>query len=435
MPLYEETPLVRSHLDRFSQEQVDSFMSLLDSRIRETAASRRLTPATVRLLRHCHVIHFLTSDTIYTVVSERRVGGLPKRFYLNWRSEGHSLELARRFAGENYDIEEPFGFEVPREQIRSLLSEQDDFARRFAEKYVQQEIERVESEATRHSKGVTVTMPNAPRRLDAFLCHSSGDKDAVRDLYHRLQGDGFEPWLDEEDLLPGQDWAREISRAVRAADVVLVCLSQASIAKTGFVQKEIGYALDAAEERPPGTIYVIPVKLEECEVPERLRQYQWVSLFEEGGYERLMRALRERASSLGLATVSVPSSAIGVLRTPPSDPAPVESRDAEERAQPSYMKVALSEFGPPGEGIIAEARHRGTAEVHEPVFAEPKAREDWREGRPSDWGPERDEELIAAIKADVAGRGRVRSGVFTNPADPRELDILFDPNGRTPRWV
>ncbi len=435
MPLYEETPLVKSHLDRFSQQQVDSFMSLLDARIREIAASKRLTSTTVRLLRHCHVMHFFTSDTIYTVVSARRVGGLPKRFYLNWGSEGLSLDLAMRFADENYDIEEPFGFEVPREHIRSLLTEQDKFAWHFAEEYVQQEIERVESEVARHSEGVTVAMPDTPRKLDAFLCHSSGDKDAVRDLYRRLRADGLDPWLDEEDLLPGQDWAREIPRAVRAADVVLVCLSRASIAKTGFVQKEIGYALDAAEERPQGTIYVIPVKLEECEVPERLRKYQWVSLFEKGGYERLMRALRERASSLGLAAVSVPSPTIGVLRDPSPHPDPVDSRGADERAQSSYMKVALSEFGPPGEGIIAEARYRGTGKVHEPVFAEPKAREDWREGRQSDWGPERDEDLIAAIKDDVAGRGRVRPGIFTTLADPRELDILFDPNGRIPRWV
>ena len=72
-----------------------------------------------------------------------------------------------------------------------------------------------------------------------FLCHSSGDKTAVRNLYHRLQKDGIEPWLDEEKLLPGQDWQNEIIKAVRASDIVVVCLSRASTTKTGFVQKEI----------------------------------------------------------------------------------------------------------------------------------------------------------------------------------------------------
>ena len=67
-------------------------------------------------------------------------------------------------------------------------------------------------------------MPEA-RKLKVFLCHSSGDKATVRDLYKRLQADGFEPWLDEEDLLPGQEWAKEIPKAVRAAEAILVCLS------------------------------------------------------------------------------------------------------------------------------------------------------------------------------------------------------------------
>jgi hypothetical protein len=137
------------------------------------------------------------------------------------------------------------------------------------------------------------------RMLRVFLCHSTGDKPAVRALYQQLEEAGFDAWLDEEDLLPGQDWAREIPKAVRAADVVLVCLSRASITKTGYVQKEIGFALDVAEEQPEGTIFLIPVKLEECEVPERLRRWQWVNYFEERGHERLMRALMVRVNAVG----------------------------------------------------------------------------------------------------------------------------------------
>lgn len=49
------------------------------------------------------------------------------------------------------------------------------------------------------------------RKLRVFLCHSSGDKPAVRYLYYRLCEENIEPWLDEENLLPGQDWIEEIS--------------------------------------------------------------------------------------------------------------------------------------------------------------------------------------------------------------------------------
>lgn len=133
------------------------------------------------------------------------------------------------------------------------------------------------------------------KSLQVFLCHSSGDKPKVRELYHRLSKDGINPWLDEEDLLPGHDWQIEIPKAVRNSDVVIVCLSKASITKTGYVQKEIRQALDVADEQIEGTIFIIPLKIEECEVPKRLSRWQWVNLFEDTGYQRLLRSLRIRA--------------------------------------------------------------------------------------------------------------------------------------------
>jgi hypothetical protein len=140
------------------------------------------------------------------------------------------------------------------------------------------------SEGGRTSEGV----------LQVFLCHSSSDKPVVRDLYRRLKADGFDPWLDEEEILPGQRWEREIKKAVRASDVVVVCISN-SIERAGYLHREIREILDVADEQPENVIYVIPAKLEECSVPERLQRYQWVNLFEEKGYERLLRGLRRRA--------------------------------------------------------------------------------------------------------------------------------------------
>jgi uncharacterized protein (TIGR00288 family) len=151
--------------------------------------------------------------------------------------------------------------------------------------------------------GRAAIMRTAEDRLDScfriFLCHSSADKPAVRSLYRRLRVDGFAPWLDEEDLLPGQDWEHEISAAVRSSGAVVVCLSCGSVTKEGFVQKEIKYALDVAAEKPEGTIFVIPWRLEECVVPARMRQWQWVDGFAEAGYDRLVAALRLRRQTMG----------------------------------------------------------------------------------------------------------------------------------------
>lgn len=94
--------------------------------------------------------------------------------------------------------------------------------------------------------------------------------------------------------MPGQDWEREIIVAVRRSDAVLVCLTRNSINKRGFVQREIRYALDAADNQPEGSIFLIPVKLEECEVPDRLQHLHWVNLFENRGYEKLLASLQAK---------------------------------------------------------------------------------------------------------------------------------------------
>ncbi|HSS22010.1 MAG TPA: TIR domain-containing protein [Pyrinomonadaceae bacterium] len=140
--------------------------------------------------------------------------------------------------------------------------------------------------------------PSTTRSLKVFLCHSKADKPQVRELHDRLRAESFDPWLDEEKLLPGQEWEAEISKAVRSTDVVIVCLSKASTSKAGFVQKEISYALDVAEKQPEGTIFLIPLKLEDCPVPDRLSKWQWVDFFEISGFTRLINSLHKRALEL-----------------------------------------------------------------------------------------------------------------------------------------
>ena len=159
--------------------------------------------------------------------------------------------------------------------------------------------------------------PPTSRRLNIFMCHASDDKPVVRQLHQQLQYGGFDPWLDEEDILPGQDWQLEIGKAVRAADVVLVCLSRQSVNKRGYVQKEIHIALDVADQMPQGKIFLIPVKLEDCSVPERLRNLQWVDLTGPGSHELLLKALRAVAIEKFGAAPAHQSEGTRSVREPP----------------------------------------------------------------------------------------------------------------------
>jgi outer membrane protein assembly factor BamD (BamD/ComL family) len=149
-------------------------------------------------------------------------------------------------------------------------------------------------------------MVQEKRPLKVFLCHAAGDKPPVRDLYKRLTVEGVDAWLDKEKLLPGQDWRLEIPKAVKESDVVVVCLSNNSVTKEGYVQKEIKFALDIAEEKPEGAIFLIPARLEDCAVPERLSRWQWVDLYDENGFIQLLRSLKLRADAVGAAVEPTP---------------------------------------------------------------------------------------------------------------------------------
>lgn len=125
--------------------------------------------------------------------------------------------------------------------------------------------------------------------LKVFLNHAAEDRALVMPYFHKLKALGFEPWIDRE-LLPGQDWNEEIQRNFNAADVYLIFLSPRSVAKRGYVQREINDALDKQRYNLPGDIGLIPVMLEECDVPTRIaRSHQYIRL--PGGWHEVVEAL------------------------------------------------------------------------------------------------------------------------------------------------
>ncbi|GCL56176.1 hypothetical protein NIES3806_35350 [Microcystis aeruginosa NIES-3806] len=135
--------------------------------------------------------------------------------------------------------------------------------------------------------------------IQIFLAHASEDKPAVLALHERLKQAGYKPWLDKKDLIPGQIWRDEIPKAIKASQIFLACLSGKSANKQGYIQRELRIALDTLGEMLPGTIFFIPMRLEECEIPDlrmsevglNLRDIHRLDYWEEDGFEQLERAI------------------------------------------------------------------------------------------------------------------------------------------------
>jgi TPR repeat protein len=127
-----------------------------------------------------------------------------------------------------------------------------------------------------------------------FISYAREDLAQAHHLYDKLKEKGFRPWLDKKNLLPGQSWEREIEESIEKADFVLVCLSSQAVQKRGFFQAEIRLIIKTAQKIPPGNIYLIPVRLDECVVPHELSGLQYVDLFASDGFEQVSDAIATR---------------------------------------------------------------------------------------------------------------------------------------------
>ncbi len=132
-----------------------------------------------------------------------------------------------------------------------------------------------------------------------FLAYVEEDYALVHRLYLQLRAAGYEPWLDKKKLLPGQNWPRAIEQAIEISSFFLPCFSNRAGGKRGHFQAELRYALDCAARQPLDDVYIIPVRLEECPVPPRIRrELQYVDLFPDWdrGLRRILETMENQKS-------------------------------------------------------------------------------------------------------------------------------------------
>lgn len=106
-----------------------------------------------------------------------------------------------------------------------------------------------------------------------FISHATEDKDRfVREFARLLRLRGIDAWFDEWEIHPGDSLVQKIfNEGLRDAMVVIVVLSNNSINKP-WVREEIDAAF---VKRVTNGSKLIPVVLDDCEVPFALRSTLW----------------------------------------------------------------------------------------------------------------------------------------------------------------
>jgi hypothetical protein len=113
------------------------------------------------------------------------------------------------------------------------------------------------------------------QRPRVFLSYAKDDSAVVGQVAAALQKTGKDVWLDVWELAPGDSIKDRVNRAVHTTDLFLVFLSRASVA-SHWVKSELSAAL--ASEMNDRAITIIPVLVEECDIPPSLADRLYVDL-------------------------------------------------------------------------------------------------------------------------------------------------------------
>ena len=132
-------------------------------------------------------------------------------------------------------------------------------------------------------------------RPSVFVAYVDEDCRSAMRLADALTNAGMKTWIDKRRLLPGQDWRGAIDRAISRADFFVACFSGVAVRKRGQFPYELRLALRCAERMPLDDVYIMPVRLEPCIVPQPIRSTtQHVDLFPDwdAGVTRLVESIQ-----------------------------------------------------------------------------------------------------------------------------------------------
>src|SRR5262245_16060922 len=111
-----------------------------------------------------------------------------------------------------------------------------------------------------------------------FLSHNSDDKLAVETIARRLRDEGFKPWLDSWQLVPGEKWQPALEKALTEARASVVFVGPSGLGP--WQDEEMRVAIDRRVGDP--AYRVVPVLLPGAQrgkrgaVPPFLANVTWV---------------------------------------------------------------------------------------------------------------------------------------------------------------
>ncbi len=127
-----------------------------------------------------------------------------------------------------------------------------------------------------------------------FFSYSRTDTDFAVKLALDLKKDGYDVWIDQEDIRAGSEWDMEIEKALTTCDCVVFIQSDKSAASPNVLD-EVYYALEENKT-------VIPVIINESKAPFRIKRLQHIDFID--NYETGLKCLKDNLSGTALPDLS-----------------------------------------------------------------------------------------------------------------------------------
>ena len=136
--------------------------------------------------------------------------------------------------------------------------------------------------------------------MKVFISHAYTDDPFVGKVAAGLKKVGLEVWDATREILPGDNWAAKVARALEESEAMVVLLTPDAL-RSNWVSWEIQYAL--GEQRYRNRLIPVlvgdPKELPKEDVPWILRRLQMVNMgaydAEEEGISQIAQALLEAA--------------------------------------------------------------------------------------------------------------------------------------------
>lgn len=125
-----------------------------------------------------------------------------------------------------------------------------------------------------------------------FISYNHVDRNFVKKLADNLQDFGLSVWWDEWEIKVGDSIFQKVNDGITTSANLIVVLSPASI-NSSWVQREVGSAVMKQLSSEKG-ITVLPVLLEDCDIPVLLRDIRWADFRKnyKSGLTEVLKALR-----------------------------------------------------------------------------------------------------------------------------------------------